>query len=188
MKKQKNKSNIIPESCNLIAPDRQCREMMLQMKSTEMHVVIDMNAHRQAIGMTKQQLADKMHKDVSVVGKQISENKRSNLMLFNAYEFAEALGGGVKFLTDEQIADLEKIEDLKAAVADADKLREENERLKTENTQAIERINRLKAKLSAKDEAVDRKDILLNKLLTQNELLIKAMRKNRIDLTFLDEI
>lgn len=158
------------------------------MKSTEMHVVIDMNAHREAIQMSKQALADKVHKDVSVVGKQITETKRTNMLLFNAYEFAEALGGGVKFLTDEQIADLERIKDLKAAAADADKLREENERLKAENAQAIERINRLKAKLSAKDEAVDRKDILLNKLLTQNELLIKAMRKNRIDLTFLDEL
>lgn len=158
------------------------------MKSSEMHVVIDMNAHREAIQMSKQALADKVHKDVSVVGKQITETKRTNMLLFNAYEFAEALGGGVKFLTDEQIADLEHIGELKAAAADADKLREENERLKAENAQAIERINRLKAKLSAKDEAVDRKDILLNKLLTQNELLIKAMRKNRIDLTFLDEI
>lgn len=165
------------------------------MKSNEMHVVIDMNAHRQAIGMTKQQLADKVHKDVSVVGKQITETKRTNMLLFNAYEFAEALGGGVKFLTDEQIAELEKIEDLKNEAHNAEmlqselaKLQSENAKLRADNDKLSAANERLLAAVSKKDDAIERKDAMLHKLLREKEAATKQMHKAGIDLSFLDEL
>ena len=158
-----------------------------------MHVVIDMNAHREAIKMSKQALADKVHKDVSVVAKQITETKRTNMMLFNAYEFADALGGAIIFATDEQLEAYQHIDEYKKAAQEAESLRAENDKLKIENekvmdreTKLLEKLDKMQDKLDHKDASIERKDALLLTLLKQKELMTKALHKAGVDLSFLE--
>ena len=66
-----------------------------------MHVIGDLVAFANARKYSKQKIADAMHKDVTVVKKQLTET-RGNLTLNTAYEYAEALGGVVCFMSDEE--------------------------------------------------------------------------------------
>ena len=151
------------------------------MNKDEMHVVIDMDAYRSASGISKRELARRVNKEESVVVKQISEKKRTNMQLFSAYEYAEALGGGVKFLTDAQIDELPHMEENKKKAAEVDKLREENAELNAQ-------VKRLIVRLDTKDDAIMRKDAMLNRLLHQKEAMTKVLHEHGIDLKFLDEV
>lgn len=136
------------------------------MKKEEMHVIGDLVAYANARKYSKQKIADAMHKDVTVVKKQLTET-RGNLTLNTAYEYAEALGGVVCFMSDEEYAAYLQLDDLKIRIKELERY-EKLERKYTELSEKFLRqqdmIDRLLAKIDIKDEAIMRKDRRIDEL------------------------
>jgi hypothetical protein len=136
------------------------------MRKEEMHVIGDLVAYANARKYSKQKIADAMHKDVTVVKKQLTET-RGNLTLNTAYEYAEALGGVVCFMSDEEYAAYLQLDDLKIKIKDLERY-EKLERKYTELSEKFLRqqdmIDRLLAKIDIKDEAIMRKDRRIDEL------------------------
>lgn len=131
-----------------------------------MHVIGDLVAYANARKYSKQKIADAMHKDVTVVKKQLTET-RGNLTLNTAYEYAEALGGVVCFMSDEEYAAYLQLDDLKIKIKELERY-EKLERKYTELSEKFLRqqdmIDRLLAKIDIKDEAIMRKDRRIDEL------------------------
>jgi hypothetical protein len=136
------------------------------MRKEEMHVIGDLVAYANARKYSKQKIADAMHKDVTVVKKQLTET-RGNLTLNTAYEYAEALGGVVCFMSDEEYAAYLQLDDLKIKIKELERY-EKLERKYTELSEKFLRqqdmIDRLLAKIDIKDEAIMRKDRRIDEL------------------------
>lgn len=136
------------------------------MKKEEMHVIGDLVAYANARKYSKQKIADAMHKDVTVVKKQLTET-RGNLTLNTAYEYAEALGGVVCFMSDEEYAAYLQLDDLKIKIKELEKhekLLQKYTELNEKFMRQQEMIDRLLAKIDIKDEAIMRKDRRIDEL------------------------
>lgn len=168
------------------------------MNRDSMHVVIDMNAYREERKITRQELADIIGKDISAVNKQITE-RGGNLQLFTAYEYAAALGGAIKFLTDDECeflsnraAHADEIERLRFEV---DKLMSEKETLLKANEELVKQNNILTEinkeqfdSINRRGRALEKKDDELILLHKEVRAMMKEMRKHHIDPSFLDEV
>lgn len=161
-------------------------------KKEEQHAMIDIYNDLVMQGYTKEKIADKVHKDPSVVGKQITE-RHGNLTLQTAYEYAEVAGGRVVYVKDSDwerwhsmdqiISDYEiEVKRLKAEEEILNKqvtsLTETNESLtkQRESQQKIiikleANIETKEAKIDHKDEIIETKDKALHELLAEKGLI-----------------
>lgn len=131
-----------------------------------MHVIGDLVAFANARKYSKQKIADAMHKDVTVVKKQLTET-RGNLTLNTAYEYAEALGGVVCFMSDEEYAAYSQLDELRIKIKELEKhekLLQKYTELNEKFMRQQEMIDRLLAKIDTKDEAIMRKDRRIDEL------------------------
>ena len=131
-----------------------------------MHVTGDLVAFANARKYSKQKIADAMHKDVTVVKKQLTET-RGNLTLNTAYEYAEALGGVVCFMSDEEYAAYSQLDELRIKIKELEKhekLLQKYTELNEKFMRQQEMIDRLLAKIDIKDEALMRKDRRIDEL------------------------
>lgn len=136
------------------------------MRKEEMHVIGDLVAYANARKYSKQKIADAMHKDVTVVKKQLTET-RGNLTLNTAYEYAEALGGVVCFMSDEEYAAYSQLDELRFKIKELEKhekLLQKYTELNEKFMRQQEMIDRLLAKIDTKDEAIMRKDRRIDEL------------------------
>lgn len=131
-----------------------------------MHVIGDLVAFANARKYSKQKIADAMHKDVTVVKKQLTET-RGNLTLNTAYEYAEALGGVVCFMSDEEYAAYLQLDELRIKIKELEKhekLLQKYTELNEKFMRQQEMIDRLLTKIDIKDEAIMRKDRRIDEL------------------------
>lgn len=131
-----------------------------------MHVIGDLVAYANARKYSKQKIADAMHKDVTVVKKQLTET-RGNLTLNTAYEYAEALGGVVCFMSDEEYVAYSQLDELRFKIKELEKhekLLQKYTELNEKFMRQQEMIDRLLAKIDIKDEAIMRKDRRIDEL------------------------
>ena len=131
-----------------------------------MHVIGDLVAYANARKYSKQKIADAMHTDVTVVKKQLTET-RGNLTLNTAYEYAEALGGVVCFMSDEEYAAYSQLDELRFKIKELEKhekLLQKYTELNEKFMRQQEMIDRLLAKIDIKDEAIMRKDRRIDEL------------------------
>lgn len=131
-----------------------------------MHVIGDLVAYANARKYSKQKIADAMHKDVTVVKKQLTET-RGNLTLNTAYEYAEALGGVVCFMSDEEYAAYSQLDELRFKIKELEKhekLLQKYTELNEKFMRQQEMIDRLLTKIDIKDEAIMRKDRRIDEL------------------------
>lgn len=131
-----------------------------------MHVIGDLVAYANARKYSKQKIADAMHKDVTVVKKQLTET-RGNLTLNTAYEYAEALGGVVCFMSDEEYAAYLQLDELRIKIKELEKhekLLQKYTELNEKFMRQQEMIDRLLTKIDIKDEAIMRKDRRIDEL------------------------
>ena len=131
-----------------------------------MHVIGDLVAYANARKYSKQKIADAMHKDVTVVKKQLTET-RGNLTLNTAYEYAEALGGVVCFMSDEDYAAYSQLDELRFKIKELEKhekLLQKYTELNEKFMRQQEMIDRLLTKIDIKDEAIMRKDRRIDEL------------------------
>ena len=131
-----------------------------------MHVIGDLVAYANARKYSKQKIADAMHKDVTVVKKQLTET-RGNLTLNTAYEYAEALGGVVCFMSDEEYAAYSQLDELRIKIKELEKhekLLQKYTELNEKFMRQQEMIDRLLTKIDTKDEAIMRKDRRIDEL------------------------
>lgn len=136
------------------------------MRKEEMHVIGDLVAYANARKYSKQKIADAMHKDVTVVKKQLTET-RGNLTLNTAYEYAEALGGVVCFMSDEEYAAYSQLDELRFKIKELEKhekLLQKYTELNEKFMRQQEMIDRLLTKIDIKDEAIMRKDRRIDEL------------------------
>lgn len=136
------------------------------MRKEDMHVIGDLVAFANARKYSKQKIADAMHKDVTVVKKQLTET-RGNLTLNTAYEYAEALGGVVCFMSDEEYAAYSQLDELRIKIKELEKhekLLQKYTELNEKFMRQQEMIDRLLAKIDTKDEAIMRKDRRIDEL------------------------
>lgn len=135
-----------------------------------------LNARRVFIGMSMQQLADKVRKDISTVSRQLGKQAES-MQLASACLLADALGGRIVFLTDDALAEVEnsdlsdvrqrfselgaELERQKAAV---EQLKDMNARLQSRVDAQEEIISRKDAQIADKDRIIERKDARLAQL------------------------
>ena len=140
------------------------------MKRTEMHVVVTMNDYCLDRSISKQSLADEMHKDLSVVKKQLSE-RNGNMTLATAYEYAELLHGAIVFLTDAEIEKLNALHTLEERIAFYQAEHEKADAQITTLTETVakqqEIINQQQAQLDRTYGKIDSKDAMLSKLINK---------------------
>ncbi len=125
-------------------------------------IIKDFNARLAYLGCTKQELADKICKEISTVTKQL-DPKVSNPQLSTLVQYAEALGGELHFVTPESLKAMQD--------ADVSSFRERLNEMGTEITylkQRVAYLERLTAEKDAKigeleDEIADRNRIIARK-------------------------
>lgn len=124
----------------------------------EMHLMSDMSDYLVRTGRSKQELADAMFLDLSTVRKQLS-GQDSTITLQVAYRYAEALGGTVKFLTEDQAAELEKGSSTAAELArTVSDLTVDNERLRKQLADLTETLSRVQRQNDTFAAALSEKD------------------------------
>lgn len=149
------------------------------MEASKMHVMLDIKDRFKAIGSDTNDIAELVHKDSTVVAKQFSEKNGSQTLL-TAYGYAEAAGGRVCFMTDEEWDRLHSLEqeihDLKDELSDRDRrLSTANESIST-MTREIESQNRIIVRLEKniedkedsirrKEQVISGKDAMISELL-----------------------
>lgn len=147
-------------------------------------IIRDFNSRIAMLGLTKQEIADKIHKDLSTVNKQL-DPKTSNPQLSTLIQYAELLGGAIHFATPESIQAMEDVnlsayrDRLQDMGNEVEALREKInalETLITEKNAKIQRretiiaeqtetMKRLWAIIARKDEDIARKDKRIAQLL-----------------------
>lgn len=148
------------------------------MDASKMHVIMDIKDEFQKQGKDNGAIAEIMHKDKSVVDKQFAE-KNGTQTLLTAYGYAEAAGGRIIFMLDEEWERLQAIEkeyiELQEAIRDRD--RRLSNMSETAKSMAIQiaanekTIARLEAKIDEKEKAIDRKDGVIADLLRKNGII-----------------
>lgn len=112
-------------------------------------IIRDFNSRIAFLGLTRQKLADMLHKDLSTINKQLDPNT-SNPQLFTLVQIAEALGGALHFVTPDSI---KAIEDTNLS-AYRDRLQE----LGNEVASLKDQINALETLLTEKDSKLQRRE------------------------------
>lgn len=140
------------------------------MDRNEMHVVVDMNEFCLERGISKQSIADEMHKDLSVVKKQLSE-KSGNMTLSTAYEYAEQLHGAIVFLSDAQLEKLKTLETLESRIefyqAQHEQADQQIMALTDTVKQQQEVIRQQQAQLDRTYKKIDSKDAMLARMMNK---------------------
>ena len=162
------------------------------MKREEQHAMIDIYNDLVLQGYTKEKIAEIVHKDPSVVGKQITE-RHGNATLQTAYEYAEVAGGRVVYVRDADWERWHNIDDLladheiqiKKLISEAELLNKQITNLtETNNSLTLQReqqqkiivkleakIDDKEAKIDHKDEIIETKDKALHELLAEKGLI-----------------
>lgn len=113
------------------------------MKESQMHVMLDICAQLERLGMTRSDLADAMHIEQNTVNKQLVK-QNGELTLAVAYRYAAALQGTIVFLTDEDYELLKRTRDVQA---ENESIRAQIDAMKREHDQKEDRLNRISATL-----------------------------------------
>ena len=133
------------------------------------NLVKSLEARRYIMGLSRQELADRVHKEPGTVAKQLSGNG-ANMQLTTLCEYAEALGGAIVFRTAAELADYSEaaVAELKGRIVELEQERsnliEQVQLLQTELTKRVERVEKLRATIAKRDEAAERKDALIEQL------------------------
>lgn len=172
------------------------------MKAEEMRVMGTINDYCVEHNISKQMIADKLHKDVSLVKKQMSGGGAATLMV--AYDYASAAGGTVVFMTDEQyekmlnvdkyiarITELEALEtntesEYEKLKAKLKELEDANEELKANNKGLIVAMEKRLNVLDERAKTIREQNEILYDLRKDFTALLKAAAKAGVDLSVLD--
>lgn len=145
------------------------------MDAQKMHVMLDIKDEFKRRGNGTSDIAELLHKDSSVVAKQFAEKNGSQTLL-TAYGYAEAAGGRIVFMLDEE---WDRLHGLEREIHDLqDALRDREQRL-TAASDAISKMSneienqhnmivRLEAKIDKKEETIDRKDAAIAAMLRKS--------------------
>lgn len=150
------------------------------MKESQMHVMLDICAQLERLGMTRSDLAELMHIEPNTVNKQLVK-QNGELTLAVAYRYAAALQGTIVFLTDEDYDLLKRTRDVQA---ENESLRAQLDAMKKEHDQKEDRLNRISAtldrvqrqnddfaaKLAEKDGEIYQQNATIRKLLEKYAL------------------
>lgn len=165
------------------------------MKAEEMHVMVDINKHRERENISIGKVAKAMMLDTSSCSRQIKE-EHGGVNLSTAYRYAEFFNGRVIFVQDAVYEEWQKAEEYKAEICDlqgrVQALMEEHDKLEGQisNLSEIlksqrERLDTTAEQMKAKDAQIDmlwkdlrdersdcrRKDTVLNKLLAEKGVI-----------------
>lgn len=135
-----------------------------------MHVMLDIKDYFKSQGKDHNDIADLMHKDKTVVDKQLSAQNGTQTLL-TSYGYAEAAGGRVVFVMDEDWERWKAMEkelpELREALRDKDK---QIDALKSAATAASAQfgemsriIERLEKQIDDKDESIRRKEVAISR-------------------------
>lgn len=129
----------------------------------------DIEEYRKQIKMSYAQLADIVLKDATVIKRQLTEVK-GGVQLNTAYELANAVGGVVKFVPQDQLGEIASTEreELNAQVT---KLADTNAALEKQIEKLNATISMLQERVIAKDERLERKDDLIRQLLIEKNII-----------------
>lgn len=150
------------------------------MKESQMHVMLDICAQLERLGMTRSDLAELMHIEPNTVNKQLVK-QNGELTLAVAYRYAAALQGTIVFLTDEDYELLKRTRDVQT---ENESLRAQIDAMKREHDQKEDRLNRISAtldrvqrqnddfaaKLTEKDGEIYQQNATIRKLLEKYAL------------------
>lgn len=135
------------------------------MEASKMHVMLDIKDEFKRKGMDNAGVAAATHKDKSVVDRQFAEKNGSQTLL-TGYGYAEAAGGRIIFMLDEEWDRLQRLAQELSAAMDA--LRDREQRLgnlsETVNTLTLQNdakdklIERLEQRLDEKENSIKRKE------------------------------
>lgn len=145
-----------------------------------MHVMMDICAQLERLGLTRAQLAEMMHVEPNTVAKQLVK-QNGELTLRTAYGYAEALRGIILFLPDEEYDALRRAKEI---LAENESLRQQILSMKVEHDQKEDRLNRISAtldrvqrqnddfaaKLTEKDGEIYQQNATIRKLLEKYAL------------------
>lgn len=154
------------------------------MEASKMHVMLDIKDEYKRKGMDNAGVAEATHKEKSVVDRQFAEKNGSQTLL-TAYGYAEAAGGRVVFLLDEE---WERLQQLAQDLADArELLRDRDQRLGTlsetlktmtmQNDAQAKIIARLEQRIDEKESSIKRKE----EALTLKDKRIEALTDRLLD-------
>lgn len=139
------------------------------MNTIKMYVMHDIEEYRKQIKMSYAQLADIVLKDATVIKRQLTEVK-GGVQLNTAYELADAVGGVVKFIPQDQLGEITS--------AERESLNAQISTLMATNAAQEAEIERLNATISLlqkrvidKDERLERKDDLIRQLLIEKNII-----------------
>ena len=118
-------------------------------------------------GWTFQDLADAMHKDVSTVKKQLSEQYFSHLNISTLMEYLEVLGGRLVYETEEALATIEN--------SDINELRSTINVLGARNDELHDRIKDKDESIKNLQERNDKLQIKLDTVIDTNARLSDAL-------------
>lgn len=150
------------------------------MKESQMHVMLDICAQLERLGMTRSDLADSLHIEQNTVNKQLVK-QNGELTLAVAYRYAAALQGTIVFLTDEDYDLLKQTRDVQA---ENEELHRRLLDMQKEHDQKEDRLNRISAtldrvqrqnddfaaKLTEKDGEIYQQNATIRKLLEKYAL------------------
>lgn len=135
-----------------------------------MHVMLDIKDEFKSRGQDTKAIAELIHKDKTVVDKQFSE-KNGTQSLLTAYGYAEAAGGRVVFILDEEWERMKEMEaeypGLKESIRDRDSRLANMAEAANSMAKQIEAqtkiIERLERQIDDKDESIRRKDAAISR-------------------------
>ena len=111
------------------------------------NVLADIESRRAKLGLSRQELADRIHKDISTVNKQLSDARGASMTLRTAEDYAAALGGEIIMITD----------DAKKELYD-----KELTPLRDTITEQARELDRLKAELAHRDKLIKTLEMALD--------------------------
>lgn len=140
------------------------------MDATMMHVMLDIKDEFKSRGQDTKAIAELIHKDKTVVDRQFSE-KNGTQSLLTAYGYAEAAGGRVVFILDDEWERLKAMEaeypTLKETIRDLDQrlgnMAETAKSMAAQIEAQTKIIERLEKQIDDKDESIRRKEVAISR-------------------------
>lgn len=135
-------------------------------------IVQALEARRITLKMSRQELADKVHKDASTVAKQFSGGG-SNMQLATLIEYANALDGAIVFQTAAEMADYNEsaVAEMRQRILEMEQQRNalvaQVNALQEELSAKTQRIEKLKERIKDGREVIARKDDLIDRLVNR---------------------
>ena len=151
------------------------------------NIIRDFNSRLAFLGLSKQALADKVHKEISTVSKQLDPNN-SNLQLSTLEMYAEALGGSIAFLTPESIKAMQD--------SDVSDYRDRLIKMDTELEYLQGRVRFLEKLVQEKKEEIARKEAIIEekeRIIARKDAIIEEKdrtieRKDKRLADYIDEL